>query len=135
MTLEDLRSIAAYILTKLGCLNPFRISRIIAYAELMYMKEHGDRLTDLVYKGFDNVFYIEGLKEAIDNECFVKVEGDPSKGVHGCIKYTCEPPVIDEVTRKYLEKAIEEIRSLSDRELNDLVVKNDLLKKIMLPMK
>ncbi len=135
MAKKDLRSIIAYILSRLGCLNPFRISRIIAYAEVIYMKERGNRLTDLIYRGFNNVFYIEGVKEAIDNECFEKVEGDPSKGIHGCIKYTCDPPVIDEILKKYLDKAMDETRGLSDRELNDLVMNNDLFRKIMLPMK
>ncbi len=131
MMTVGIRDIVAYILSRTGCLHPFRISRIMGLAEILGLKENGKRLFNLVYKGFDKVFYIEGLKDSIDDECFNKVEGDPVKGAHGCIEYNCAEPRIPEDVKTYLDLAIEKASGLSDEELNSLVVNDPLFSKLL----
>jgi hydroxypyruvate isomerase len=86
--LSETKETIAYLLKRTGCIHPFRMSRILAYAELLALNDSGIRLTNLTYKYAVGVFYIEGIKEMIkQDECFVKHEGDPEKGIKGCIEY------------------------------------------------
>ncbi|MGB9815912.1 MAG: hypothetical protein ACPLVI_08315 [Thermoplasmata archaeon] len=115
----------AYVLYNLGCIHPFILSRIVALAELSYLKENKRRLTDLKYTGMQAAFYIENLNEIIaGDDCFRKREGDPSKRILGCIEYVCEPGNLDE-DKKYLDEAMERAYDLTDSELNELVVKDE----------
>jgi hydroxypyruvate isomerase len=126
------RDAIAYVLSKLGCQHPFVFSRIILYAELEYLKDKGERLTDFTYIGGPGTFYIEGLKEIIEpDDCFEKREGDPSKGIRGCISYRCPPPELPEEAKEYLDKAIEELKGLSDFELNKRVLEHPYYKKLV----
>lgn len=131
--MKNYKNILAYIFSKTGCIHPFRLSRILALAEVLSLKERGSRLTDLKYNYSIGVFYIEGLKEIIESdECFVKHEGDPATRRQGCIEYRCKSPiVIDEETRSILDKAIKEASKLDDFELNKLIVENPLFKKLI----
>jgi hydroxypyruvate isomerase len=126
------RDALAYILSKTGCKHPFAVSRILLYAELEYVKDRGERLTDLTYVGGPGTFYIEGLKEIIEaDSCFEKREGDPSRGVRGCIEYKCQPPELPEEARRYLDRAIEELSDLSDMELNKRVLEHPYYRKVV----
>ncbi|OYT38339.1 MAG: hypothetical protein B6U89_06090 [Desulfurococcales archaeon ex4484_58] len=128
----DIIDILGYILSRTGCIHPFRISRIIGLAELLYLEEKGERLTNLKYYGFNKVFYIEGLKEVIKkNDCFVVREGDPSRGIRGCIEYVCNEPVLKGEVKEFLDKALARSADLSDEELNQLVVEHPLFSKLL----
>ncbi|ADI31239.1 hypothetical protein [Staphylothermus hellenicus] len=131
----ELEKIIGYILSETGCMHPYRLSRVLALAELEYYEKYGERLTNAEYKGFDKVFYIEGVKELFENnKCFNKREGDPEKGIKGCIEYTCQKPVISEKYREPIDKAIAQAKNLTDEELNELVFRNPLFNKFLKPM-
>jgi len=115
-------SVLGYILWRGGCLHPFRISRILALAELYYLEASGRRITSLRYVKGPGAFYIDGLKEIIESsQCFRKNED------RRCIEYVCgsEPGVSGE-HRALLDRAIEEARRLGDRELNNVVISHRL---------
>ena len=121
-----------YVLLKMGCLHPFRISRIIALADLKSLEDRSERLTNAVYVEGPGVFYIEGVKELIESdECIEKREGDPARGVKGCLELVCNREIIfPEPVRKYLDEAVNEARGLDDLRLNDVVVSHPLYKKL-----
>jgi hydroxypyruvate isomerase len=120
-----------YILSKAGCLHPFRLSRILALADLKYLREKGKRLTDTVYRKAPGAFYIEGLKEEIQNNpCYIKHEGDKEKGIRSCIEYKCKPPEIPGELARYLNEAIQEAAGLDDMALNKKVVDDPLFDKL-----
>lgn len=126
------KEIIAYIVSKTGCIHPFRISRILALAEIRALEEENKRLTSFVYRGFDKVFYIEGIKELVEkDECFRIREGDPERGIRGCIEYICPPPRLPENVEKYLVEAITRAKELDDNELNKVVVEHPLFKKLL----
>ena len=117
-----------YILGKNNCLHPFRISRILALAELICLEKYRKRITSAKYIGGPGVFYIEGLKEELLNDpCFAKIEKD-----HGCISYVCKETIeLDKDARECLDEAINIAEKLTDIDLNDLVVKHKLYNKLV----
>ncbi len=121
-----------YILSKAGCTHPFRISRILALAELKSIEDGGGKLTNAIYVEGPGVFFIEGLKELVDkDECIVKKEGDPVKGIKGCIELICSQDlVLPERVKRYLDSAIEESINLDDLKLNEKIVKHPLYKRL-----
>ena len=121
-----------YVLARGGCMHPFRVSRVLALAEIMYRREKGGRLVDAVYVLGPGVFYIEGFKEMVEgDECFEVRKGDPERGVRGCVRYVCgEPPRLPGEAASYLDRALEKARGLSDMELNDLVVNDPVFREI-----
>jgi len=121
-----------YILKRKGCLHPFMISRILALSEILYYKDHGKRMTNTTYVAGPGTFYIENLKELLNNDsCFEKKEGDPERGIKSCIQYTCPfENNFDEQYRKYLDKAIEMSMKMDDIKLNELVVNDPVFNKI-----
>ena len=120
-----------YILAKTDCIHPFRLSRILALADMKHLKEKGKRLTDATYRRGPGAFYIEGLKEEItNNPCYVKREGDPDKGIKGCIEYKCDPPELPGELAGYIDEAIKEASSLDDMDLNKKVVENPLFERL-----
>ena len=111
--------IVGYIISKLGCTHPFRVSRILALAELERLENGKGRITNFRYVRGPNVFYIEGLKELIEKDsCFVIREDQ------GCVEYVCKTPTINEDVKKYLDKAINAAKKLDDYSLNNVVVKH-----------
>jgi hypothetical protein len=121
----------AYVLYNMGCIHPFILSRIVALAELAYLKEKKKRLTDLKYSGVQAAFYIENLNKIIDEDnCFKKHEGDPAKKIMGCIEYICELKNLDENT-KYLDDAIDKAYDLTENELNDMVIKDEHYRELI----
>ncbi len=129
--LAKLLDIIGYILGKTGCIHPFRISRIIALAEIYCLEENNTRIMDIKYRSGPGVFYIEGLKEIIENnECFVKHEGIPGERP-GCIEYVCSQISLPENISRYIDRAIEYSSRLSDIELNNQVLNNPLFKKLL----
>ena len=123
----SLPKISAYILRKKNCLHPFRISRVIALAELICMEKYGKRITSAKYIGGPGVFYIDGLKEELLNSpCFEKLEDQ------GCIKYVCNEEInIEEDIRACIDEAIRIAERASDIELNNIVVKHKLFPKLL----
>lgn len=129
--MEDWKKLVAYILSRLGCTHPFRVTRILALAELRALERGVGRLSNMRYIPGPGVFYVEGFKEAIEgDECFTKRKGDPSRGTKGCIEYKCEPPSIPAEIAELLDEAIETARGLDDMELNRVVVEHPLFKKL-----
>lgn len=122
-----------YVLKKAGCLHPFRTSRILALAEILYYKDNGERMSNIKYVLAPGTFYIEGIKEYTgEDPCFVKHEGDRQKKKRSCMEYTCPLGVaIEEKYRGYLDKAVEIASKLDDMSLNGLVV-NDPVYKVLI---
>ncbi|MCE4614195.1 MAG: hypothetical protein F7B60_01510 [Desulfurococcales archaeon] len=122
-----------YILKNLGCIHPFRLSRILALAEIAFYRDYGERMTDIIYKEGPGAFYIEGLKELVEkNSCFARQEGDPERGKKGCLEYICQLDVeIEGKYQRYLDEAIAEAGSLNDMELNEAVVNDSLFRKLL----
>ncbi len=122
----------AYVLYNIGCIHPYILSRVLAIAELRYLKEKNKRLTDLIYSGIESAFYIENFNEMIENDkCFKKQEGDPAKKKMGCIEYICQLTEINE-DFSYLDDAIDTIYDLDETDSNEIVIKDPNYKKLIL---
>ncbi len=126
------KEIVAYVLARAGCTHPFRVSRYLALAEMEWLERRGERLTKLKYVAGPGVFFIEGIKEMIENDhCFIKHEGDPSTGRKGCIEYVCEPPSLPEDVQEVVDGVIQKYSGIEDMELNRLVVEDPRFKKLV----
>ncbi len=114
------RDYVTYVMSRLGCVHPFRISRILLLADWLSMERRGRRLTNLTYVKEEFGFYIEeltGIIEEMQEEgCVVKREE------RKCLEYMCEEPEIPEEDREILEEVISEVKDLDDRELNRRVL-------------
>ncbi|MEB3817048.1 MAG: SocA family protein [Desulfurococcales archaeon] len=128
---KEAKAFIAYILYKLGCLHPFKLSRLLALAEIESVKRRGRRLTNLKYVPGPGSFYIEGIKELFDDKCFEKREGDPRKGIKGCVRYICEPPKLPDDVAGILDYVIERYGSEDEFKLNDMVVNSDEFKRLL----
>nr|MEB3825221.1 hypothetical protein [Desulfurococcales archaeon] len=83
--MSGVREVIRYLLWRTGCIHPFRASRILALAELRHLEDRGSRMTSVKYVSGPGTFFIEGLKELVEeDDCISKREGDPEKGVKGC---------------------------------------------------
>ncbi|MDP8012082.1 MAG: hypothetical protein ACP5F1_05090 [Thermoplasmata archaeon] len=121
----------AYVLYNVGCIHPYIISRILAIAELKYLKEKNRRLTDLEYSGIESAFYIENFNNIIEKDkCFKKIEGNPSQKKMGCIEYICQLPEIEQDV-SYLDDAIDLIYDLNETEMNEIVIKDPNYKLLL----
>ncbi len=117
------KEIVAYILTKAGCTHPFRVSRLLAMAEMEWLERRGERLTGLKYVKGPGVFFIEGLKEIIDSDpCFRIHEGDPATGRKGCVEYVCGEPALPSDVREVIDEVIRRYSGIGDMELNEAVM-------------
>ncbi|MDK2383900.1 MAG: Panacea domain-containing protein [Candidatus Korarchaeota archaeon] len=114
------REYVAYVMSRLGCVHPFRISRILLLADWLSMERRNKRLTNLTYVKEEFGFYVEeltGIMEELQDEgCVIKREE------RKCLEYTCSEPEISEEDREILEEVISEVRDLDDRELNRRVL-------------
>jgi hydroxypyruvate isomerase len=127
----DKRLLCAYVLSRTGCIHPFRLSRILALIELEWMRSRGERLSDIIYVRGPGTFYIEGLKEAVEEDpCFEKRKGDPNTGRKGCIEYKCEVPQLPEEVKKHVDEVLEKVKNLDEFEINKKVVEDELFQKI-----
>ena len=125
------KALVAYVLRRTGCIHPFRLSRILALIEVEWLRDRGERLTDIKYVRGLGTFYIEELKESVEGDpCFNKREGDPKTRRKGCIEYRCEPPSLPDDVRTFIDKILEKTLSLKDQELNEAVVNNELFERI-----
>ena len=125
------REIVAYILAKAGCTHPFRISRYLALAEMEWLERRGERLTNLKYVKGPGVFFIEGVKEIIEQDpCFKIHEGDPSTGRRGCVEYVCGEPSLPEDVKRTIDEVIQRYSGIGDMELNKLVVDDPRFSKL-----
>ena len=117
------RRIIEYILYKMKCVHPFRVSRILLLAEWSYNEKYREKLSNFKYVAEPFAFYVEGLKdiidELIDSGCAIL------RQVKKCIEYTCSQPGIPEKIRVIIDGVIDRAAKLSDYELNKLVVNDD----------
>ena len=126
------RELLTYILSRVGCVHPFRLSRLALLAELEWMRERGERLSDLVYVAGPGTFYVEGLKEMVEgDECFERREGDPARGVPGCIAYRCSPPSLPEDVKVLVDRVLGEASGLDDQALNERVLSHPLYERVV----
>ncbi|MCE4608555.1 MAG: hypothetical protein F7B61_06335 [Caldisphaeraceae archaeon] len=134
MQMIDGKTLMAYVLKKTGCIHPFRLSRILAFIEIEWLKGKGERLTEIKYVRGPGTFYIEGLKETIEEDpCFNKIEGDPKIGKRGCIEYRCEPSSLPKEIEGFVNEKIEKALSFEEQKLNEIIVNNELFRRISLP--
>ncbi len=114
--------VVAYLMYRLGCSHPFRISRVLLLAEWDSKERLGRRLTDFHYVMEEFGFYVEELKDIIDDfierGCAEKVEEEK------CIKYLCGEPSLPEDVKEILDEVLRRVEKLDDRELNRLVIKD-----------
>ena len=78
-------------------MHPFRISWILALIDMRYYERRGSKLTGMRYVPGPGTFYIER---------FGMREGDPERGVGGCLEYVCEPPSLDVEVRGLVDEVI-----------------------------
>ncbi len=124
-------TLVAYVLSKTGCIHPFRLSRILALAEIEWLKKKGERLSDITYVKGPGTFYIEELKEAVENDpCFEKKMGDPSTGRKGCVEYKCKEPSLPADIKSFIDEILERTKNMEDFQINNIVMNDELFQKI-----
>jgi len=126
MTETSLRDIIAYVTWKLGCVHPFRISRILVLANWKAVEEKNKVLVGFRVQGFEAGFYVEGVKEIIEEDKCFRINEEKK-----CIEYICEQPRIPVEAEETINRVIEETRSLSDRELNRLVIRDPRYRELL----
>lgn len=125
------REIVAYILARSGCTHPFRVSRLLALAEIEWLERKGKRLTGLKYVRGPGVFFIEGLKELIEHDpCFRLHEGDPATGRRGCVEFVCGEPELPPEVRAVIDEVLSKNSGVGDMELNEAVVSDPRFARI-----
>jgi hypothetical protein len=130
----SLRDVLAFILSRAGCISPFRISRILVLANWKIMEEEGKPAIRFKVEGFHAGFAVpeieqikRNIKEGKDT-CFkINQEGK-------CIEYLCEEePTIPEELSRLFSDLLNEVKNLDDTSLNRLVIRDprysELLKK------
>lgn len=121
-----------YVMSRLGCTHPFRVSRILLLAEYEYREKYGEKLfSDLTFRGESFGFYIEELGPII-NELEKRgcIERFPEKK---CMDYKCEEPAISEPVKSIVDSIIERAGELDDRELNKIAISHPLYRKVVKP--
>ncbi|RLG44212.1 MAG: hypothetical protein DRN78_00455 [Thermoproteota archaeon] len=122
-----LRDVVAYMVTRLKCVHPFYISRVLVLANWKAIEGLGKPMVEFSIEGFEAGFFIPELGELIDKDpCF---ERNKEKK---CIEYVCDEPAIPSEYKEILDNVIENTKSLDIRELNRLVIRdpryNELLR-------
>ncbi len=126
MTETSIRDIIAYLVWRTGCIHPFRISRILVLANWRAIEERGTPIAKFGVQGFEAGFYIEGVKEIIEEDKCFKINEEKK-----CIEYYCQPPKIPEEHSRILDKVLEQTKNLSDRELNRLVTRDPRYRELL----
>ena len=124
--------IVRYIFSRLGCVHPFRISRLILLAEWLYNDRYESKLsTGFTYVAKAFGFYVEELPKIVDKldkfGCIVKVKEKKNK----CFLYKCDVPTLDNSVSEVVDTVLNRFGSLSDKELNNAVVKDDRYKMLL----
>ena len=114
------RKIIEYILYKTKCSHPFRISRILLLSEWDYFDKYREKLTSFRYVAEPFAFYVEGLKDIIDN--LIDENCAVLRQEKKCIEYICSQPMLPGKIREIVDTIIDKTSMLSDHELNRLVV-------------
>ncbi len=123
MSLEE---VVKYLATKLGCTHPFRISRALVLLNWRFMEKHGKPAIKFRVGGFSGGFFIEGLKEIMESECFRKDE------LRKCITYVCDPPKLNPEVESVINVLVNEVKELTDEELNEKVLKDPRYGELLL---
>jgi len=125
------RDAVAYVLWRLGCTHPFKLSRLLAMADILSLERRGRRLTGLRYVPGPGTFYIEGLKDMFEHDpCFEPHRGDPETRRRGCVEYKCDPPRLDPEDTALLDHVIDKYGDIDEMELNRLAINHPLFPKI-----
>jgi len=119
-----LKNYAGYIVNKLGCVSPFFISRVLVLSNWKALEDMGAPLVKFRVSGFKAGFYIEGLKDILEDECFQKNEE------RKCIEALCDFD-LPEDKRKIVDEILERVRSLNEVELNRLVINDPRYKEML----
>ena len=118
------KELLAYIISKKRFIHPFIISRIIAYSELKWYSKYSKWLTDFKYIGFLKVFYIDGLKEIIEEDkCF--------QIINDCIKYVCHVPELNPDIKMFIDNVLAELSNLSIDQFNNKVVSHKFYDRLL----
>ncbi len=118
--------LVGYIVSKAGCLHPFRISRILVLANWKALEKLGRPLASFRIDGFEAGFYIPGFKEALEeDECFRTSEEKK------CVEYICQPPSLGEKVESMVDSIIQEVSGLNDSELNKLIVRDKRYRELL----
>ncbi len=129
----DTEGIIAYILSKLGKSNTFRLSRILLMLDFEWEKTHGTRRTSLHYGLFPPAFYVEEFPDMLLNmESVEKVMEKDDKGIErGVFVYHGKTPEIDDETKELLDSIIERTSSMDDHALNSELVNGEEYRKAL----
>jgi len=118
-----------YIIYKLGCASPFRISRILLLLDWASMEKLGRKLTNLTYKATPYAFYIEELPSILEK---LEEKGYVVKNVERkCFEYRQPPPKVSIEISKLVDEILEKVKELSDVELNRLVIRDPRYRSLL----
>lgn len=120
--LSDL-DLVSYILFRVGCEHPFRLSRILLLADWTAEERLGRRFTSgLGYRAMGFGFHVDGLEEVLEE---LEKQGRARMNLQrGCVEYLGEPPSLPPQAARILDEVIARTMNLDDLELNALVVRD-----------
>ena len=123
----SLERLVAYILSKHGCMHPYRLSRILVLANWISLEKIGKPLARFSIEGFEAGFSIPELSliKEESNNCFKKNKEKK------CLEYTCSPPELGEEEVQILDEAVEKTKNLSDIELNRLIIRDARYRELL----
>ncbi|RLG86175.1 MAG: hypothetical protein DRO18_04755 [Thermoprotei archaeon] len=124
----NLRNVVALIVSELGCVHPFRISRFLVLINWKLTELLGYPLLRFHVEGLKAGFYIPELPKVIeDDPCFKRDKA------RGCITFTCSKPLLPSWLHELIKDILRSAEGLSDEELNRLVIRDsrydELLKR------
>ncbi len=131
--MNNTEDIIAYILSKLGKSNTFRLSRILLMLDFEWEKRHGKRRTALHYGLFPPAFYVEEFPDMLLNaEGIEKVMEKDENGIErGVFLYHGEVPELDGETKELLDSIIERTNKMDDHTLNSELVNSEEYRKAL----
>ena len=117
--------ISYYIIKRLGCIHPYRISRILVLANWKAIEDKGCPIVYFNVSGFEAGFSVDELSKLKNDKC-IRINKE-----NRCMEYICEDPEIDEYDKKIIDEVIEEVSGLSDIELNRVVIRDRRYKELL----
>ena len=124
------REIISYIFYKSNCIHPFRVSRILLLAEWKFQEKYGKRLTNIKYIAEPYGFYSDDISviiKELESTGIIIKKGEKKK----CYEYIGKEIRIPEYIKVILDDIIESTKSLSDTQLNRLVINNPKYKVLL----
>jgi len=133
MSLISLEKLIGYIVSRLGCVHPYRVSRILMLISWRFKEVYNKDLVCFTVEGFEAGYYIPEvsnvIKEGVKKDSCYKRDEE-----RRCAYYTCGSIDIEDASIKNIvDSVIEQIKDLGDIDLNRLVIKdpryNEVLKR------